>query len=449
MQAIKLDLSPASRQQHGPGLKRVLGLAEVTAGGVGMIIGAGIYVLIGPATAVAGQGVWLSFIVAAAISALTAFSYMELSSMFPSAAAEYEYTRRALPERFAFLVGWMMISALIVAAAAVSLGFARYLSTFVALDVRIGALCLLAFATAVSIAGVRESARVTMLLTAVEVAGLGLVIAIGIPDFGKQSLVSGLAPAGVISAAALVFFAFIGFDDVIALAEETENPTRTMPLALALALSVSSLLYVSVAIAALSVLGPEALGASDRPLADVVEHSLGGISGRLMACFAMMSTINTVLLALTAASRMLYGMARMNALPPQLSRVSMTRHTPVAAIAMAAIVAAMFIILEDLTLVASVTDVAVYFGFLAVNVAVVVLRVRMPNHPRPFRIPGAISGIPVLPFFAFAVVVVMLTRLELRAIALAGLLALVGAVISLFRPGQDGPFGRSAGSPRP
>ena len=124
-------------------LHRVLGLIEVTAGGLGIIIGAGIYVLLGAATAHAGSLVWLAFLVAAVLSALTGLSYAELSSMFPSAAGEYEYTRRAMPEWVAFVVGWTMIMGLVVAAATVSIGFARYVGYFLNNDARVAALGLL------------------------------------------------------------------------------------------------------------------------------------------------------------------------------------------------------------------------------------------------------------------------------------------------------------------
>src|SRR5262245_26628190 len=198
-----------------PSLRRVLGLTEVTAGGVGIIIGAGIYVLLGAATAHAGALVWTSFLFAAALSALTGLSYAELSSMFPSAAGEYEYTRHALPEWVAFVVGWTMMLGLVVAAATVSIGFARYVSHFVDLDPRVAALGLLAVACAVAMSGIKQSARLTVALSAVQVGGLIVVVAIGLPHVGEVDLFAGPDAGGVLGAAALVFFAFIGFDEVI------------------------------------------------------------------------------------------------------------------------------------------------------------------------------------------------------------------------------------------
>ena len=142
--------SRSDSSSQPPGLRRVLGLPQVTAGGVGIIIGAGIYVLIGTATEKAGAAVWMSFAIAAGLSALTALSYMELTSMFPSAAGEYEYTRHAFPNWLAFLVGWVMVVGLVVASAAIALGFGRYLAYFIDVDVRIAAIGLLALVCAIA-----------------------------------------------------------------------------------------------------------------------------------------------------------------------------------------------------------------------------------------------------------------------------------------------------------
>ena len=137
--------------------------------------------LLGTATARAGPLVWLAFLIAAVLSALTGLSYAELSSMFPSAAGEYEYTRRALPEWVAFVVGWTMIMGLVVAAATVSIGFARYAGYFLGIDARLAAVGLLAAVSGVALAGIKHSARLTVGLSAVQVGGLLLVVAIGLP----------------------------------------------------------------------------------------------------------------------------------------------------------------------------------------------------------------------------------------------------------------------------
>ena len=187
---------------------------------------------------------WLAFAIAAGLSFLTALSYIELSSMYSGSAGEYEYTRHAFPEWIAFSVGWVMITGLLVAAAAISLGFATYLGYFLDIDVRVGAVFLLALVSLIAVVGIKESAKLTMALSAVQVGGLLLVIGIGVPHLGQEDLLEFTSVSGVFGAAALVFFAFIGFDEVITLSEETSNPTRTVPTALALALGLSALLLL-------------------------------------------------------------------------------------------------------------------------------------------------------------------------------------------------------------
>lgn len=409
-------------------LDRSLGLVQVTASGVGIIVGAGIYVLIGTATSLAGPRVWLGFLAAALVSVLTAMSYGELASMFPKAGAEFEYTRHAFPPWLAFLVGWVMFVGLMVAAGAVALGFGLYLGQFVPVSPRLGALVLLVGVGAVAWGGIRRSARLTVVLSMVQVGGLVAVIAIGVPHFGQVDLLAdgGTGVTGVLGAAALAFFAFIGFDEVITLSEETRNPRRIIPLGLFLALGISTILYLGVAVAAVSVLGPDALGASPRPLADVLTHALGARGGDALAVVAMLATMNTTLLCLTAASRLQYGMARSGALPAALARTGTRTAAPHRAIAVAVLVAGGFVLVGDVKLVASVTDVAVFLVFLAVNATVIILRFRRPEQERPFRTPGRVGKVPVVPVLAVVSVLVMLPSIDWRALLLASAATAVG-----------------------
>ena len=402
---------------------------EVTAGGVGIIIGAGIYVLLGAATAEAGPLVWVAFLGAAGLSLLTGLSYAELSSMFPSAGGEYEYTRHALPEWLAFVVGFTMIVGLVVAGATVSIGFARYLRYFVDIDVRVASLALLGVVSVVATVGIKQSAWLTVGLSAVQVAGLVFVAAIGIPHVGDVDLFSGSSLGGVLAAAALVFFAFIGFDEVITLAEETRDPTRTVPRALLLALGLSTALYIAVAIAAVSVLGPAALAASPRPVADVMAHVLGDRGATVVAAIAVLTTTNTTLLALTAGSRVMYGMARRGALARSLAVVHPRRRTPVRAILAVTGLAAAFAVFGDFAIIAAVTDFAVYVVFLAVNGTVIILRRTRPELPRPFAVAWAIRGVPVLPVLGLGSVALMLTQLPPVAITVGTAACVLGVTV--------------------
>lgn len=415
-------------RRGGEALARSLGLWQVTASGVGIIIGAGVYVLIGSAATLAGSRVWVAFVVAAVLSALTGMGYAELASMFPRAGAEFEYARHAYPPWVAFLVGWVMFSGLIVAAAAVALGFGRYVGWFVDVPPWTAGLVLIAGVTLIAWSGIRRSARFTVALSLVQVGGLVYVITIGIPHLGQTDLLSGdgTGAGGVIAAAALVFFAFIGFDEVITLAEETRDPTHTIPRALLLALGISTVLYVGVAVAAISVIGAKTLGASPRPLAQVLDHTLGGRGATVLAVIALVATTNTTLLCLTAASRLQYGMAATGALPRAFARLGARSRAPRVAIATSALVAAGFVLFRDLTLVASVTDLAVYLVFIAVDLAVIILRFRLPDHPRPFRVPGSIGRVPVIPVLGLVAVFVMLPALQWEALVLGAALCAIG-----------------------
>ncbi|MFZ9223839.1 MAG: APC family permease [Ilumatobacteraceae bacterium] len=407
--------------------KRVLGLPQVTMSGVAVIIGAGIFVLLGPATREAGGAVWLSFVFAGALSALTAFSYMELASMFPKAGSEHEFASQVFSRWVAVVVGWSMTAALVVAAATVSLGFGRYLNEFVSVDERLAAAVLLLIMAVVSYLGMERAAWLVILLALVEIGSLIAVIVIGVPSVGNHDLLSG-SFTGVLSAAGLVFFAFIGFDEVITLAEETRDPTWTVPRALLLALGISTLLYVGVAVSAVSVLGADALAVADRPLAAVGEKVFGGWAGSALSSAAMVSTGTTVLLVLTAGSRMFYGMAGANDLPRFLAEVRFQR-VPLNALIVTVIAALGLLLLGDLKTLASATDALIYLTFLVVNAAVVALRRTQPELHRPFRIRGAIGWVPVLPVLAFIAVVVVARELQQSSFWMVGVIVALGLAV--------------------
>lgn len=404
----------------GTGLRRTLGFWSITAMGVGIVIGAGIYVLIGAATDRAGPAVWLSFLLAAGLSALTGLSYAELAGMFPSAGAEYTFAKRAFNEFVGFVTGYMMVAANVIGAAAVSIGFAAYLRYFVDLDERAGALLLLAVLTLVVMTGVQRSVWLSVALAALQVGGLVLVTASGVPHFGTRPLLEGASVSGVLGGAALVFFAFIGFDDIVTLSEETKDAGRVIPRALLTALGISTVLYVLVAVAAVSAVGASALADSPQPLALVMRDDWGGRSADIVAYIALASTTNTTLLVLTAGSRLLFGMARDGSLPSVIATVGRRSHAPWLAAIIAFVTAAAFASAGDISRVASATDFAVYVIFITVNGSLVVLRFTHPAAARPFRTPFALARVPVLPVLGTLAAAVMLVFLERAAIAIGG-----------------------------
>ena len=410
-------------------LRPTLRLWQLTASGIGIVIGAGIYVLVGEAAAEAGAGVWLSFGAAALLAALTALTYCELAGMFPSAGVEYEWTSRAFNPFAGFLAGWMMAATYVIAAAAVSIGFGQYLTEFIPVDARILAIGLLFFLTAVVISGIERSIWLMVVLAALQIGGLVLVIIAGAPHVGERSLVEGVTVSGVLSGAALVFFAFIGFDDIATLAEETRDAAVVVPRALLLTLAISGALYVAVAIVAVSAVSADALAGSSRPLATVVEDAWGGRAAGIITVIALASTLNTTLLVLTAASRLLYAMARAGRLPRALATVGGRGNAPYVAAIAALAVALPFVATGGLGFVASVTDFAVYCTFIAVNLSVIALRFRLPDQARPFRMPLAIRRFPLTPVLALGTVFLMAGFLQPAAWLLGGGLLAVGAIV--------------------
>lgn len=412
--------------------ERALSLPHVTASGVGIIVGAGIYVLLGPATALAGGLVWLSFLISSALCALTALSYMELSSMFPKAGAEHEFARQVFPNWVSFTTGWAMTIALIIAAAAVSLGFARYTAEFIVVDHQLAALTLIAFVGLIAATGMKSASWIVIGLSAIQVGGLLLIIGFGADHIGDVDLTSGRGSSGVFGAAALIFFAFIGFDEVITLSEETRDPRRTVPRALMLSLGISTVLYIGVSVVAVSVLGADGLALSLRPLTDVMSQAVGGVAVTIVGVIALVTTTNTTLLVVTAASRMIYSMAATGSLPSGLSRVH-NRQAPWRAILFVTIIAGSLTLVGDLKLLASATDALIYVMFILTNIVVIVLRKRRPEATRPFRVPFDIGWVPVVPIVGIIVTVGMSSQLDISSILLALLFIAAGIAIFFVR----------------
>jgi APA family basic amino acid/polyamine antiporter len=364
-------------------LRRTLGLWQVSVTGVGVILGAGVYALIGPAAALAGRSLWLSFVLAGVAAALTAHSYARLGALRPKASPEFQYTALAFGPDVGFVAGWLMLVGDVAAAASVALGFGGYLGHLLGTAPRLGAAGLVLAAGVAMYAGIGQSIRIAVALTMVEAAGLLLVIAGGVPAWPQLDLslaAGGLG--GVFGASALIFFAYLGFDELGNLAEEMRSPERDLPRALFISLAATTLVYVAVAVSAVAVVPADALGASTAPLALVVGTALGPAAGVLLTLMALAATANTVLLLLVSAARCVYGMAAAGALPPALSRLTRTQVPREAMLGVLACAVAL-ILAGDLSRVARLTDALVLLSFAAVNLALVVLgaRRRTPGGP--------------------------------------------------------------------
>lgn len=416
---------PNEAKASGRKLKRELGLHHVTASGVAIIIGAGIFVLLAPATQLAGSQVWLSFLVAAFLCMFTALSYAELASIFPKSGGEFEFAKVAFPPWLTFLTFWLNVSSLIIAAATVALGFAGYLQKFVSVDLRIGAVGLVCSTTVLALIGVKWSGRVVIATALLQGGALVLVIVFGLSQPSTHSLSQGHGFSGVLAAAALVFFAYIGFDEVTTLSEETINPTRNIPRALILALAISTVLYVLVSIAAIRLIGADALASSSQPMADVMGNLWQQKGGTLLGVIALFTTFDTTLLAIQSAARVLFGWARDAADSPMLQSIN-RKGIPWLAVVLVAAVALMMTLAGNLKLIAGLTDFAVFLVFLVVNSALIRLRFTHPDIPRPFKVKGSIRGVPVVAVGGLVMTLVMLPRLSVHTLQAGGILVGIG-----------------------
>ena len=255
--------------KHRFKLKREMTLFTATLYGIGIILGAGIYALIGEGAGIAGNALWVSFILAAVIASLTGMSYAELSSMYPKEAAEYNYARKAFNKRLLpFVVGWVLIVAGIVSAATVALGFAGYFSHIFGGKQILIAAALIALLSLINYRGIKESVRFNVISSIIEVAGLVIIAAIGLMFVGSSSVDFfdfSFGMNGIIAATALIFFAYIGFEGVANIAEETKNAKSVVPKALLLSLAISTVLYILVAVASVGMLGWERLFSAQGP----------------------------------------------------------------------------------------------------------------------------------------------------------------------------------------
>ena len=398
-------------------LKQSITLPQAIIYGVGIILGAGIYALIGEAAGVAGNAMWLAFVVAAIIAAFTALSYAELSRSFPRSAAEFIYVQESTKSKLlAFFIGYLTILTGIISVAAVALGFATYFNIFGILDSWITAILIIVLLTIVNYKGIEESARLNTVLTLIAVGGLIFIIIIGLPFLGSVDLFS--VPSGeslfsfnffppIFGAAALIFFAYLGFEDIANIAEETKDPKRTVPLALIISLIITTIIYILVAMVAVSIVPWQDLAASsssavsEGPLALVASTALNNpIGGIIFTFIAFFATASTILVLLIVSSRMIYGMAKENSLPSYFAKIHKKNRTPYIAIIAVGVLSILFTLSGSLGTVASLTNFGVFIIFFSVNASLVIYRYNNRNKKERtsgFRVPGNISWLPILP----------------------------------------------------
>ncbi|MBI2668155.1 amino acid permease [Candidatus Woesearchaeota archaeon] len=379
-------------------LKRELNLFTTTLYGVGIILGAGIYALIGVAAGIAGNMLWLAFLLSAILAFFTGLSYAELASSYPKEAAEYNYTKKAFNNKnLSFIVGWLLIMATILASATVALGFSGYLSNLIGGNIIIIAIILIVLLSLLNYHGIKESATFNVVGSVIEAAGLVFVALIGLYLFSDFSNVNFFELpktgfTGILSAVALIFFAYLGFEDIANVSEEVKNARKIVPKALVFALIISTILYMLVSISSIGVLGWEALSASKAPLADVVGKAIPNAS-ILMSIIALFATSNTVLILLIVGSRILYGISSQGDLPKFCSVIG-KRGTPYYSVFIIMALVSLAILIGNIGRIAMLTDLSIFMAFFFVNASLIKLRYSKGYKPK-FKSPS-IGNFPIL-----------------------------------------------------
>ena len=389
-------------------LQRSISLPQLVLYGLGTTIGAGIYALTGEVAGAAGYGAPLSFLLASLLAGFTAMSFAELSGRFPRAAGAAMYVQQGLGSaRFAALVGLLVALAGVVSASALINAFidqARALLPLAQLPALVIA-CLLV--TAIAAKGIRESVFVATTITLVEVAGLLLVVAVSHEGWLRAdlSVLTGsgepLAWHGIFVGALLAFYAFIGFEDMVDVAEEVKQPRRNMPRAILLTLACVTVLYTLIMAAAVLAVPPAHLAREQAPLAFLYRHYAGG-DGLALAVIGLLAIINGALVQTVMASRVLYGLSSRGQLPAVFSSVNARTHTPLVATLAAGAALMTLTLLGNLALLAEITSLLMLTVFALVNLALLRVKVTMAAHDG-FTVPAWVPALGLLACTGFII----------------------------------------------
>ena len=403
-----VDATMAALDEEGFRLRRELSALDITVLGIGVIIGAGIFVLTGNAAATeAGPGIMLSFVLAGVICALAALCYAELASMVPAAGSAYTFTYATLGELVAFVIGWDLALEFIVGASAVAVGWSAYLNA--TLDqifditlpasisgppaaeggvVNLPAIAIVLVLGFVLVRGIRITAKANLAITAIIVAVLLLVIAVGTAEVDGDNW-SPFLPFGwdgIVGGAAIVFFAYIGFDIVATTAEETRNPQRDMPIGIIGSLAICTVLYFLVAGVVTGMRPYDQLGGA-APLADAFSAADRPWAASIVYAGALVALTNTVLILMLGQSRVGFAMARDRLFPPAVARTHPRFGTPYRLTLIIMVLVSILAGLTTIDTLADLVNIGTLFAFILVSIGVLLLRRTDPDRPRPFRTP--------------------------------------------------------------
>lgn len=439
--------------EEQPKLKRVMGPGLLLLFVVGDILGTGIYALTGQVAGEVGGAAWLPFLVAFLIATITAFSYLELVTKYPQAAGAALYAHKAFGIHFlTFLVTFVVMCSGITSASTASQAFASNLIKGFGLDwgkfgVAAVALIFVASLAAINLRGVSESVKLNVVLTIIEITGLFTVILVGFwaftqggdnVDFSRIIMFETESDrstfVAITAATSLAFFAMVGFEDSVNMAEETKDPVKIFPKVLLTGLSIAGVVYIVVSIIAVALVPIGDLKESATPLVDVVKAAAPNLPiDEIFPFITMFAVSNTALINMLMASRLIYGMARQHVLPPVLGTVHAKRQTPWVAIVFTTVIAfglifyvSGFASSSAVSILGGTTSLLLLMVFAVVNVAVLVLRKDVQNEGKHFKTP---TVLPVIGFITSLYLVTPLSGRPAQQYLVAGVLIIIGIVL--------------------
>jgi len=376
-------------------LKRAVSMPLLVLYGMGNILGAGIYVLVGKVAGESGYATPYAFLLAALVASFTGISYAKLSARYPLSAGEALYAMEAFGSKaLSFLVGVAIILAGTVSSSAILHGFVAYLGVFVSLPAWLVIILVLTLLTLIAIWGIQQSIVITALMTLLELFGLLYVLVLAWPDTEVATLVLSkanqeLSSLGLVIAggAFIAFYAYIGFEDMVNIAEEVKAPEKSLPIAVVGALVFTSLIYILVGFVAVARVEPQLLSGSDAPLA-LIYQAVSGKEPYLISLIALFAVINGALVNMIMCSRVIYGLAHAGMLPNVLAKVNDKTRTPIYATLLVALMILLMVSSFPLVLLAKTTSFVLLNIFLIVNASCfVILRRDARTKPRDLWIP--------------------------------------------------------------
>jgi len=413
---------------EGTRLRRAVGALDLTALGIGAVIGTGIFVIIGEAITDSGPAIVIAFVLAGVTCIFSALCYSELASTLPVSGSAYTYAYATMGELIAWIIGWDLILEYGVSVAAVAVGWGAYLKELLESlfsislpasiadppgeggSVNLPAVFLVLGVAALLIAGIKESARTNTVMVITKIGVLLFFIAVAFTAFNGDHF-SNFAPngfSGIESAAALIFFAYIGFDAVSTGSEEAKRPSRDLPIAIIGSLVICTILYILVAVAAIGALPADKLAGQDAPLAVALSDGAGLSWGADIVSFgALVAIASVTLTVLYGQTRVSFAMSRDGLLPRALSNVWERTQTPALLTAIFAIPAAVLAAFVPLSEIAELVNIGTLFAFFLVNIGVIILRRTRPDLDRGFRVPL----VPLFPIIGAALCVYLMTKL--------------------------------------